>query len=56
MPWTSADVAKKTKKATSPSAKRQWVHVANSVLKSTGNEGRAVREANAAVAKRKKKR
>ena len=51
MPWNSRNVAGKTKKAKSPKAKRQWVHVANSVLKKTGDEGRAIREANA-VAKR----
>ena len=51
MPWNSKDVSGKTKAAKSPKAKRQWVDVANSVLKKTGDEGRAIREANS-VAKR----
>jgi len=55
MPWKPRDAAKKTKKAASPKAKRQWSDVANSVLKKTGDEGRAIREANAAVSKRKRK-
>ena len=52
MPWTTADVSGKTKQAKSAKSKRQWVDVANAVLKKTGDEGRAVREANGAVAKR----
>lgn len=55
MPWTPKDAKGKTKKAKSATAQRQWAHVANGVLKKTGNEGRAIREANAVVAKRKKK-
>lgn len=55
MPWSASDASGKTKKAKSPTAKRQWAHVANAVLQKTGNEGRAVREANAVVARRKKK-
>ena len=50
MPWTSSDA--KTLKAKSPKAKRQWAHVANSVLARTGNDARAIRAANAAVARR----
>jgi len=53
MPWRSTDAAKKTKKAKSPKAKRQWSSVANKVLKDSGDEGKAVRIANAAVKKRK---
>jgi hypothetical protein len=55
MPWKSSSAKGHTKKAKSPTAKRQWSKVANSVLKSTGSEGRAVRAANAAVKKRSKK-
>jgi len=55
MPWVSKDASRHTKKAKSPTAKRQWRHVANSVLKSTGDEGRAIREANAVVKRRKKR-
>ena len=51
MPWSAGDATKHTKAAKSAKAKRQWSHVANAVLKTTGNEGRAVREANAVVHK-----
>jgi hypothetical protein len=50
MPWKASDATKHTKKANTPARKRQWAHVANKELKATGNEGRAVRAANAAVA------
>ena len=53
MPWTPKDASSKTKKAKSPKAKRQWAHVADSVLKKTGDEGRAIREANSVVKRRK---
>ncbi len=53
MPWTPKDASRKTKKAKSPKAKRQWAHVADKVLAKTGDEGRAIREANAVVKRRK---
>lgn len=56
MPWTARDASAKTKKARAPKAKRQWAHVADSVLAKTGDEGRAVREANAVVKRRKKRK
>ena len=49
MPWTPRDASSKTKKASTPKAKRQWAHVADAVLAKTGDEGRAVREANGVV-------
>ncbi len=52
MPWTAADVARHTKKAKSGVAKRQWSDVANSILKRTGDEGLAVREANGVIKSR----
>lgn len=54
MPWTAKDAKAKTRKASSPKAKRQWKNVANRVLAETGNDGRAVREANAVIKRRKK--
>ena len=54
MPWTPKDASRKTKKAKSPTAKRQWAHVADKVLAKTGDEGRAIREANAVVKRRRK--
>jgi uncharacterized protein YdaT len=56
MPWSAKDASSKTKKAKSPKRKRQWKEVANSVLRKTGNEGRAIREANAVVKKSTKKK
>jgi hypothetical protein len=55
MPWQAKDAKAKTKKATSPKAKRQWAKVANKVLGDTGDEAKAVRIANAAVKKRRRK-
>ena len=46
MPWSPSDALQKTKTATTPKSKRQWSDVANSVLRRTGDEGRAVRTAN----------
>ena len=51
MPWTPEDARSHTKKATTPKAQRLWAEVANKVLKETGDEGRAIREANAVVAR-----
>lgn len=51
MPWTPEDAPSKTKKADTPKKQRQFAHVANSVLAKTGDEGRAIRSGNAAVAK-----
>jgi hypothetical protein len=46
MPWEASDASGKTKKASSPKKKRQWSKIANSVLKKTGDEGKAVKTAN----------
>lgn len=55
MPWKPSDASGKTKKAKSATAKRQWADVANSALKRGASEGSAIRQANAVVAKRRKK-
>jgi hypothetical protein len=47
----SDDAVRHTKKADSPKRQRMWADIANSVLAETGDEGRAIREANAAVAR-----
>ncbi len=49
MPWTPADASSKTKKADTPKKQRQWRDVANSTLARTGDDARAIREANAVV-------
>jgi hypothetical protein len=55
MPWTAKDAKRHTKKATTAKKKRQWAHVADSMLARGASEGSAVRAANAAVKKKKKK-
>ena len=54
MPWSTSDVSGKTKKATSPKAKRQWTDVANSALARGESEKTAIMEANGVAKKRKK--
>ena len=50
MPWTPKDASRKTHRADTPARKAKWAAVANSVLAETGDEGRAVREANGVLA------
>ena len=56
MPWAPSDASGKTKKASTPKKKRQWRDVANSVLAKSGDEGRAIREANAVVGRKRAKK
>lgn len=49
MPWDTSDAVMKTQKATTAPLKRAWAVTANSVLDKTGDEGKAVRIANAVV-------
>ncbi len=56
MPWKAKDSAKHTRKAKSKKAKRMWSKVANAVLKGGGSEGSAVRIANSAVKKARRKK
>lgn len=56
MPWTAKDASKHTKKADTPAEKKQWAKTANVVLKSSKDEGKAVRIANASIAKGEKKK
>jgi hypothetical protein len=51
MPWTPNDAQRHTLKATTPTLKALWAKVANERLENTGDEGRAIREANAVVAR-----
>ena len=51
MPWKESDVPKKNKKAKSGRCKRAFVTAGNSILRKTGDEGRAVRGGNFAVQK-----
>lgn len=54
MPWTAKDAYRHTKKANTPALQAQWSAVANSVLEKTGDDARAIREANATIEKRGK--
>jgi hypothetical protein len=51
MPWTSDDAERHTHKAITPELKELWAKVANARLDATGDEARAIREANAVVAR-----
>jgi hypothetical protein len=50
MPWSSDDAKRFTKKADTQHKREVWARTANRVLKNTGDESRAIREANAVVA------
>lgn len=51
MPWNADDAARHTKKANTPKKSKQWKAVANSVLARDGDEGSAIRQANAVIAR-----
>jgi uncharacterized protein YdaT len=53
MPYKPSDAKSKTKKADTPARKKQFASTANAVMKKGGDEGKAIRIANAAVAKSK---
>lgn len=53
MPWTSGDAGRHTHKADTRELQELWAKVANETLERTGDEARAIREANAVVARRK---
>lgn len=54
MPWTpDSGPARHTHKADTPKKKAQWSAVANGVLEKTGDEARAIKSANAVVARPK---
>jgi uncharacterized protein YdaT len=57
MPWNANDgPARHTKKANTPAKKKQWADIANKVRNESGDEGKAVRIANAAVKKHPSKK
>ena len=51
MPWTPDDAERHTHKASTQALKELWAKVANDALARLGDEGRAIREANAVVAR-----
>ena len=50
MPWSASEAKGFTKKADTPRKQRAWAAAANAALAKHGDEGRAVRAGNAAVA------
>jgi uncharacterized protein YdaT len=55
MPWTPSDATRHTKKARTAKSKRQFAHVANSMLKRGASEGAAIRAANSVVKRSSRK-
>ena len=51
MPWTSVDAERHAHKAATLALQELWAKVANESLERTGDEGRAIREANAVIAR-----
>ena len=51
MPWAPKDAEDHTHKATTQLLKKLWAKVADKSLERTGDEGRAIREAHAVVAR-----
>ena len=51
MPWSPNDAESHTRKATTLALQELWAKVANESLERTGDEGRAIREANAVIAR-----
>jgi len=49
MPWDPSDAPKHDKDADTAKKKRKWAKIANSVLKDTGDESRAIRAASSQV-------
>ena len=54
MPWTPDDAARHTHKATTRELQELWAKIANEALQRTADEGRALREANAVIARQAK--
>ncbi len=55
MPWRPEEAPRHTKIADTPVLCAMWSEVANKVLAETGDEGRAIRAANAVVARNRAK-
>jgi hypothetical protein len=51
MPWTPNDAERHTHKAATPTLKELLARIANESLERSGDGGRAIREANAVVAR-----
>ena len=51
MPWTANEAERHTHKASTPALQELWAKIANESLERTGDEARAIREANAVVSR-----
>jgi truncated hemoglobin YjbI len=51
MPWSLNDAERHTHEATTRELRELWARVANETLERTGDEARAIREANAVIAR-----
>jgi hypothetical protein len=49
MPWSPSDAPRHNSLATTRELRETWASVANETLEETGDEGRAIREANAVI-------
>lgn len=49
MPWSANESKGHTRKANTPKKKSKWAAIANGILKESGDEGKAIRIANASV-------
>lgn len=56
MPWQAKDATKKTKKATSPKAKKQWAAIANSEKARGADDATAIKAANGVIKKSARKK
>lgn len=55
MPWGSGDAQRHTKKADTPHLRALWAKVANERLEAGDDDASAIRQANAAVDRQRKK-
>lgn len=55
MPWGPSDATKHTHKADTPEKQKKWSAIADAILRESGDEGKAIRIANAKVGKGKSK-
>ena len=54
MPWSESDVSRHNTKIKGRTKKRAWAEIADKVLDRTGDEGQAIRVANAKAGRAKK--
>ena len=55
MPWTSDDAERHTHKADTRQLQELWAKVANETLERTADDARAIREANAVIARQEER-